>query len=360
MEKSTKRRSANVRGFLGRGEVVSSLLGRSDEDEDEDRVKQGVSTRSTSTTLLPGFGRRKEESSSRAGRFERIHEESPPPTPTSSSLTASSQSILDDLVTTSLSLGTSSRTERGIVRLNRPQQKVVQTRGNKMKVKQPQQYGRRVDVDEESQEESPSSSSSSSSGIHSTRSLSFDDESSVTMSSAEPSSPRLAAPLAHASASVLEFIDSLEDIDESYMLSVFWNAGDSSAGTVREGAGTGGGDGNNSIAGHTRCSHASTSSTSTSMTSYSWTSTRSRHKGAYQKRARGGKNQAPINKQASWIDTMEDASVRHLGFTNSWSATRGWTKSNARAWDPTPDDASRWGSIVPLFDQGAQLELMEV
>jgi hypothetical protein len=144
------------------------------------------------------------------------------------------------------------------------------------------------------------------------------------------------------SLSVLEFINDIDDIEASYMLSVFWNAGDSDA--VRD-----------SVAGHSRCSYASTSTASTSMTSYTHTSSRSRHKGAYKKRSRVIK-EAP---NASWIDTMEDSSALRLGFRNSWSATRGWTQTKDPAWDPKPDP-SRWESLNPLFDIGERIERLEI
>jgi hypothetical protein len=189
---------------------------------------------------------------------------------------------------------------------------------------------------------SPTCSSLTSRSIEDT-----DNCSQNTSSSADPSSPPIAGALspsrAQESASVLEFMDSLEDIDESYMLSVFWNAGDNDSSR-------------DSVAGLTRCSSASASTASTSTTSYTWTSSsRSRHKGAYKKRSRVVKD-AP---KGSWIDTMEDSSALHLGFRNSWSATQGWTQAKAPAWDSQPDP-SRWDSLNPLFDVGERQERIEI
>lgn len=132
-------------------------------------------------------------------------------------------------------------------------------------------------------------------------------------------------------------MENLDNVDDSYMLSVFWNSGD--AMTQKE-------DLNSSIAGNTKCSFASTSSSMTSTSSYTWTSaSRHRHKGAYTKRF---VKDAP---KASWLDTMEESSTLLFGPLNNWCATRGWKSGGTPKWDPKPQ-SSTWETLDPVFDNG--------
>ena len=145
----------------------------------------------------------------------------------------------------------------------------------------------------------------------------------------------------HESSAVQELIDNLDDIDESYMLSVFWGGGDSDL-PMKEFEGAL----DSSISsGLSKCSLASASSTSTSTTNYAWTTSRRRHHGAYKKRARTPKK-AP--KHSSWVDSMESSSAMHLGFAKSWTAGQGF-ETKCSAWDPKPDP-STWGYQVAGFD----------
>lgn len=282
-------------------------------------VKDDLQGRPIGKISIPALGRR----SVHSARFNRVDET--PPSPTCSSITIQSNEDIDS----SSQSSSSCAAEEGsaVLRANTPQQGSFQ-----------QKAGRRIDMGGE---------------LHSSNMLSFDSKmnSSSSLSSVQRSSPYIVgAPStsqAQESEAALEFIDNLEDIEESYMLSVFWNAGDSA--TYKQGTG------NDSVAGNTRCSFASTNTASTSMTNYTWSSSRPRHRGAYKNRSRVVKN-AP---KASWIDTMEDSSAQHLGFTNSWSATRGWTQAKAREWDPTPDP-SIWESLDSVFDHGERRERVEI
>lgn len=152
---------------------------------------------------------------------------------------------------------------------------------------------------------------------------------------------------AQESAAVLDLIDNLEDIDETYMLSVFWNAGDTSAVTT----------GDNASLARTRCSFASTCSTSTSTTNYTWkSSSRRRHAGAYKNRVRAVA-EAP---KGSWIDTMEESSSQFFGAFNGWTATTGFSKeSKVAIWDAKPDP-STWDVLDHVFDHGHPSERIEI
>lgn len=155
-------------------------------------------------------------------------------------------------------------------------------------------------------------------------------------------SPEQATPTNHNSAeesgAVLDLMDNLDDIDESYMLSVFWNSGDS----------VGRRSDNNSAAGRTMCSYASTNSSATSMSNYTWTSSsRCRHNGAYQKRSRELRKTTVV---ASWVDTMHESTATLLGPLNKWSVSKGWQNEDGRKWDPSAE-TEIWGSLDPIFDK---------
>lgn len=167
------------------------------------------------------------------------------------------------------------------------------------------------------------------------RSLSWDD-STLTGTTAKAQLSLLSGQ--HESASILDFMDQLDDVDESYMLSIFWNSGDLM--TVKDAINT-----SASAAGNTKCSYASTSSSMTSTSSYTWTTaTRNRHKGAYKNRI---VNDAPI---ASWLDTMDETSNVLFGPLNTWSATRGWKGAETPKWDPKPNQ-TMWDTPDPVYDK---------
>jgi len=149
-------------------------------------------------------------------------------------------------------------------------------------------------------------------------------------------------PTAQENEAILDIMDNLDDVDESYMLSVYWNSGDS----VHHPSG------NSSVACITLCSHASSNSSATSMSNYTWTSSsRHRHKGAYHKRSRECKT---IKCVASWVDTMHESTVALLGPLNKWSVSKGWQNKEGQKWDPTAD-VDTWGSLDPIFDRDHHL-----
>lgn len=149
-------------------------------------------------------------------------------------------------------------------------------------------------------------------------------------------------PTAQENEAILDIMDNLDDVDESYMLSVYWNSGDS----VHHRSG------NSSVAGITMCSHASSNSSATSMSNYTWTSSsRYRHKGAYHKRSREWKEAKCV---ASWVDTMHESTVALLGPLNKWSVSKGWQNKDGQKWDPTAD-IDTWGSLDPIFDRDHHL-----
>eukprot|EP00934_Nitzschia_sp_Nitz4_P002655 Nitzschia sp. Nitz4//scaffold136_size62208//33075//33749//NITZ4_006371-RA/size62208-processed-gene-0.13-mRNA-1//1//CDS//3329535627//2645//frame0 len=108
---------------------------------------------------------------------------------------------------------------------------------------------------------------------------------------------------------VLELSDHLQDIEDSYMLSVYLPKDETSTVTTE----------------------SSTSSVS---------STRPRPRGAYHKRIQAGRTA-----NQTWLDSMMTQST---GRNGGWTPTSGWQITSK--WDSTPDD--RWGTLDPVFDQG--------
>jgi hypothetical protein len=164
--------------------------------------------------------------------------------------------------------------------------------------------------------------------------------SSVSMDSLEATlSPQRSLAAAHDSVAVLDFMDNLDDVDESYMLSVYFNSGDA----VSQRSGN-----TSSVAGNTICSYASTNSSATSMSNYTWTSSsRRRHKGAYKNRSREAKKTTVV---ANWIDTMHLSTDTLMGPLNKWSISKGWQNEDVQKWDPIAD-INTWGCPDPIFDK---------
>ena len=149
-------------------------------------------------------------------------------------------------------------------------------------------------------------------------------------------------PSVQESEAVLDIMDNLDDVENAYMMSVYWNSGDSAHHC----------SGSRSVASVTMCSHASSNSSATSMSNYTWTtSLRRRHKGAYHKRSCEWKENKGV---ASWVDTMHESTVALLGPLNKWSVSKGWQNKDGQKWDPTAD-IDTWGSLDPIFDRDHHL-----
>ena len=307
-----KRRSANVQGYLGTALSIQSNVKptRKQPDSESSRDDSSSEVRQRQRIVIPSLSRKNPTGFAKIDDCDcdiRIVDESPP-SPGSSITSHSSASEEMKVAVNSLTL------------LDRPTTTVTTTSdGLQMR------------------------SSNDRKAYSSERSLSWDD-STLTGTTAKP---QLSLSGQHESVSILDFMDHLDDVDESYMLSVFWNSGDlmtsKDAATASE-----------SAAGHTKCSYASTSSSMTSTSSYSWTTaSRNRHKGAYKNRIVNG---API---ASWLDTMDETSNLLFGPLNNWSATRGWKSGETPKWDPKPN-RTMWGTPDPLYDKGSYRNETEI
>jgi hypothetical protein len=125
------------------------------------------------------------------------------------------------------------------------------------------------------------------------------------------------------SSAMVEIEKNLDDMD-NYLLSIYMND-------------------NASI--YTKATNSDSSFSSNSSVSSTY-STRSRHRGAHQKRRRACKQSKATT---SWIDTMRESSNNFFVEGDvGWTPLRGWNVTPKKTWDTQPDD--RWNEEMNVFD----------